>query len=78
MTHPIQSDEYLSLGEVVPYMSRAMGINRTRQTVHNWAIKGVERGLGRIVRLRITKRAGRMYTTRNWLRKFLDEISMSG
>lgn len=71
----VSPQQYITLGEVVPYLSRVMGIDRTRQTVHNWATRGVERGLNNNVRLVTIKRAGRMYTTRAWVREFVDEIS---
>lgn len=67
---------YISLSEVVPYMSKTMSINRTRQTIYNWATKGVERGLGRVVRLRTIKQAGSLRTTRGWVKEFVDEVSV--
>lgn len=67
---------YISIQEVVPYMAKTMGIERTRQTVYNWATKGVERGLGRVVFLRTIKQAGRLNTTREWVREFVDEVSV--
>lgn len=67
---------YITLGEVVPYLNHTHGISRTRQTVHNWATTGVERGLGRIVKLKTVKRVGIRYTTKEWVREFLDEVSV--
>ena len=67
---------YISIQEVVPWMAKTMGIQRTRQTVYNWTLKGVERGLGRVVFLRSIKQAGRLVTTREWVREFVDEVSV--
>lgn len=67
--------QYITLGEVVPYLSRVLGIDRTRQTVHNWAKHGVERGLSQTLYLQTIKRAGVMYTTRTWVREFVDALS---
>lgn len=66
---------YISLAEVVPYLSKTMEIERTRQTVYNWTTMGVERGLGRVVRLRTIKQAGRLMTTRQWVKDFVEEVS---
>lgn len=67
---------YISIQEVVPYLSKVMRIERTRQTIYNWSTLGVERGLGRTVKLRTIKQAGRLVTTREWVREFLDEVSV--
>lgn len=62
------------MGEVVPYL-RVLGICRTRQTIYNWANHGVERGLGRTVKLRTINRIGILCTTREWLQDFIAEVS---
>ena len=67
---------YISIQEVVPYMAKTMDIQRTRQTIYNWATNGVERGLGHVVYLRTIKQAGRLVTTREWVREFVDEVSV--
>ena len=67
---------YISIQEVVPWMAKSLGIERTRQTVYNWTTMGVERGLGRVVRLRTIKQAGRLMTTREWVKEFVDEVSV--
>ncbi len=68
-------NEWISLGQVVPYLSKVMDIDRTRQTVHNWAVTGVTRGLGNRIYLKTEKRAGQRYTTKVWVREFVDAIS---
>jgi hypothetical protein len=70
------NNEWISLGQVVPYLSKVMQIDRTRQTVHNWAVVGVQRGLGDRILLRTEKRAGQRYTKREWVREFVDAISV--
>ncbi len=70
------NNEWISLGQVVPYLSKVMQIDRTRQTVHNWAVTGVKRGVGNRILLRTEKRAGQRYTKREWVREFVDAISV--
>jgi len=67
---------YIAIQEVVPYLSKVFQIERTRQTIYNWTTMGVERGLGRVVKLRTIKQAGRLVTTREWVREFIDEVSV--
>ncbi len=67
---------YIAIQEVVPYLSKVFQIERTRQTIYNWTTMGVERGLGRVVKLRTIKQAGRLMTTREWVREFIDEVSV--
>jgi hypothetical protein len=69
------NQEWITLGEVVPFLSRVLGIERTRQTVHNWAVNGVKRGVHDKIYLRSKRRAGIRYTQRQWVREFVDEIS---
>jgi len=67
--------QYISLGEVPSYMERVLSIQRSRQTVYNWTLKGVSRGLGQQVYLKSVKQAGKLMTTRQWVRDFIDEVS---
>jgi hypothetical protein len=67
-------DPYITLGEVVPFLSKVLGIERTRQTVHNWAVKGIRFGRDRVF-LKTERRAGIRYTTRTWVREFVDAVS---
>ncbi len=69
------NNEWITLGEVVVYLSRVLGIERTRQTIHNWALHGIKRGVHDRVMLRSKKRAGIRYTQRRWVKEFVDEIS---
>ena len=75
-TPPRLSDvQWITLGMVVDYLQKTMGITRTRQTIYNWAIKGVYRGLGKRITLRTKMRANRIYTTRAWVKDFVEETS---
>lgn len=69
--------QWITLGLVVPYLEKTMGIVRTRQTIYNWAIKGVYRGLGKRIVLRTKMRANMIYTTRAWVRAFVEETSQT-
>ncbi len=69
--------KWVTLGEVPDYLTRTMGITRSRQTVYNWAKDGVIKGIGRRVKLRTVVRANKVYTTRKWVRDFIDATSRS-
>jgi len=72
----LEETQYIALSEVVPYLFKTMNIERSRQTIYNWALHGIERGLGRTVTLRTIRRAGRLATTRQWVQEFIDEVSV--
>lgn len=67
--------EWIRLGTVPKYLWAVYGIRKTRQTVYNWAEKGVTKRLGRIVRLRAEKRGATWYTKRRWVRAFVEATS---
>ncbi len=68
------NNEWITLGEVVPYLSRVLGIERTRQTVHNWAVTGIKLSETVQLYLKTRKRAGIRYTQRDWVRAFIDKV----
>lgn len=59
----------LKLSEVPAYLDRQHEIEVTRQTVYNWAKNG-KRG----TKLRTVTKAGKLYTTENWVDDFLASI----
>lgn len=67
--------QWITLGEVPAYLLKVHNITRQRQTVYNWAEKGLHKALGRTVKLKTQMRAGMIYTTRAWVRRFLDDTS---
>lgn len=71
-TPPLSDVEWVAISEVPVYLNKVMGITRTRQTVLNWVTKGVRRGLGAPVKLRSRWRMNHWYTTRVWLRQFIE------
>lgn len=75
-TPPRLSDvQWITLGEVPAYLKNAHDISRTRQTVYNWAENGISRGHGARIKLKTKMRAGMIYTTRIWVKRFLDDTS---
>jgi hypothetical protein len=67
MTSP--PSRYLTMEQAARYVARIEGVPRTRQTVYNWARKGV-----RDTKLRTRTRANQMYTTAAWITEFLRAI----
>ena len=68
--------EPLMLSEIPPLVKALTGVSVSRQTVYNWKTTG-RRALSdpeRIVRLQTVVRAGRVFTTREWVQDFLREV----
>lgn len=59
----------LKIGEVPAYVAEQGGDEPTRQTVYNWAKKGVNG-----VRLRTIRKFGSLVTTENWVDDFLANL----
>lgn len=62
--------EFITLGRVPAYLKQIEGVSRTRQAIHNWAVKGFNKN-GQIIKLKTVKRVRYLYTTRKWVRDFL-------
>ncbi len=65
-------DMPIPLPDVPTILRRQYGRHVTRQTVWNWARKGLSVPGGR-ARLQVLERGRRLYTTPRWLRWFLME-----
>ena len=55
-------NDYLTLAQVPDYVQRTHGFSRSRQTVYNWAKKGVPVG-GEKILLPTINKGGQLYTT---------------
>jgi len=62
----------IPLSEVPAILTTIDGIERTRQTVHNWATKGIKRGRSEPLILKTQMRASQLYTTRKWVLEFIN------
>lgn len=58
----------LKLGEVPAYIYNKYGVEVSRQTVYNWAKKGV-----RGIRLRTIRKANKWWTTAAWVDDFVTD-----
>ena len=67
--------KWVTLGQAIPYLERVKGITKTRQTIYNWAERGLSRQFGHTIKLKTRLRAGTLYTTRVWVTEFLDATS---
>ncbi len=66
---------YLSIRTVLGYLQE-LDIRVTRQTIRNWMTRGLRpHRKGNPVKLRSVMRVGRLYTTIDWLSKFLEETT---
>ena len=70
----IKNDDYLRMSEAAKIVSELTGVTRCMSTVHKWVRDGRLDQHGRLVKLRMTRKLGRNYTTREWLKKFIKEI----
>lgn len=66
----IPPSRFLTMDQAVLYVAKIEGVQRTRQTIYNWAKRGV-----RGTKLRTKKRAGQLYTTAAWITEFLHAAS---
>jgi hypothetical protein len=68
--------DYITLTKAAEKVYELSGVTRKRGTVYKWAEIGrISAEHGKVVKLRVTNRLGRMYTTVDWLKKFIKEIS---
>lgn len=66
--------DLIKLDKVCLILKELTGVTRTRATVYNWARKGRANAHGEIVKLRVYKRLGQIYTTHKAVIEFLEEL----
>ena len=67
-------DDYLKLSAAAPLVYEISGVSRSMWSLAKWASHGRISSTGSIVKLKITKRLGRIYTTRRWLEEFIRSV----
>lgn len=68
-----KGDFEMKLAEVPAYIEAKFGVHRIRQTVYNWATKGVVIA-GETYKLRTERRVGQMFTRSEWVDDFLARL----
>ncbi len=69
-----KDEEYIKLAKAAPLVYEITGVSRKHWSLAKWASKGRRSANGKIVRLKVSKRLGRIYTTRKWLEEFIREV----
>ena len=73
---PPKHCDLIKFKDVPALIYRIYGVKIVESKVHKWEKKGRRSGDGtRIVKLKTTKRIGRLFTTEKWIREFVKEIS---
>ena len=73
---PPKHSELIRFKDVPALVYRIYGVRVVETTIHKWRSKGRRSGDStRIVKLKTTKRIGRIFTTEKWIREFVEEIS---
>jgi hypothetical protein len=71
------SKDLVYLSEIPIFLrdERGMAKMPCRQTIWNWATKGIARkGSGRRLRLKVSKARGQLLTTKRWVDEFLASL----
>ena len=73
---PPSHSELIKFKNVPALVYEIYGVKVVETTIHKWRSKGRRSGDGtKIVKLKTTKRIGRIFTTEKWIREFVTEIS---
>jgi hypothetical protein len=70
------SDRYIPLRALAAEVFRLTGVTRQPSTVRMWARHGKSNSHGRNVKLKSRLRLGTRYSTVDWLRDFIKEVSV--
>lgn len=69
-----RNEDLIKLDNVPKLLLELTGVTRVRSTVYNWVQKGRANYTGQIIKLKATRRLGLLYTTRQWVLDFVQEI----
>lgn len=69
-----KNDEYIKLSVAAPMVYEITGVHRCVWSLQKWYRKGRRSSCGKIVRLKIARRLGLVYTTRKWLEEFIRQV----
>jgi hypothetical protein len=70
------SNKYIALRALAPEVFKLTGVTRAPSTMISWARYGKSNRHGRLVKLKFVRRLGTKYSTVEWLRKFIREVSV--
>lgn len=74
MRRKFDPSKLIKLGKVPALIMELTGVVRTRVTVYNWARAGRISAHGQRVKLRTDNRLGQLFTTKEDVIKFLQEL----
>lgn len=74
MAQKPRKEELIRIADIPELLLKLTGVTRTRQTVYEWIHHGRRTYDGRLIVLKTTKRLGRLFTTKQWLEKFVKEL----
>lgn len=66
--------EYIKLTDAAPLVQEISGVTRDRSSLYHWSKYGRTDKHGTKIKLRVTKRLGCLYTTRQWVEDFIIEV----
>lgn len=69
-----KNEDLIKLDDVSKLLIELTGVTRTRSTIYSWIKKGRANYANQIIKLKVTKRLGTYYTTRQWVLNFVQEI----
>ncbi len=69
-----KDEEYVSLNKAAGMVYEISGVHRTRSSLAKWGRYGRRSAVGKFIKLKTSKRLGRMYTTRKWLEEYIREV----
>lgn len=70
----MKNSELMRLRDVPVMLAELTGQTRTQATVYKWVTVGRTDYVGTIIKLRVIKRLGRYFTTKEWLEQFIRRI----
>ncbi len=70
------SDKYIALRLLAPEVYMLTGVTRAPSTMVSWARYGKSNRHGRLIKLKHVRRLGKKYSTIEWLKRFIKEVSV--
>lgn len=66
-------EQRMKMGAVVAYVEEKTGVRRSRQTVYNWASRGIKVA-GQEFKLKTETHAGQAFTCQEWVDEFITHL----
>ena len=70
----LKKKDLVRISDVPGIISELTGVTRCKETIYLWIKNGVKAYTGEPLRLKTTKRMGRLFTTRVWIEEFVRGI----